>query len=442
MPQFSELRETREYLSEYRPRFRQPDAHALCSDSPFLTAEETNEKVMELFTRHRDLASLPVLEGGRPIGLINRDIFMSQMSQPFRHELYGRKSCIAFMDKEPLIVESSMDLETLTFKAVAHGEKALADGFIITRDGDFIGTGGGLQLMRAVAEVQAARNRQMVHSIEYASVIQQSTLRASREALQAVCPDADLVWEPRDIVGGDFYQFCAAPDGWFATVADCTGHGVPGAFMTLIASAALNQAVAQHGPRDPARLLAAVNRSIKQMLGQGERTPDATGSDDGMDAAAFWFEPATGRLVFAGARLSLFVWRPGAAALEIVEGQRKGVGYVESAFDFAWLDREIVLPAGSLVFVTTDGLIDQVGGPRGIAFGKRRVLEILLRSLTADGQPDNPINPINPANPVNPVDAVTAITAQQVNQAVLEGLRHWQGDNHRRDDLTFFCFRT
>ena len=158
-----------------------------------------------------------------------------------------------------------------------------------------------------------------------------------------------------------------------------------------------------------------------------------------MDAAAFWFEPATGRLVFAGARLSLFVWRPGAAALEVVEGQRKGVGYVDSAFDFAGHNQENVLPAGSLVFVTTDGLIDQVGGPRGIAFGKRRVLEILLRSLTADGQPDNPINP---ANPVNAAGAVTAITAQQVNQAVLTGLRDWQGDNHRRDDLTFFCFRT
>ncbi|MCZ2498797.1 SpoIIE family protein phosphatase [Xylophilus sp. Kf1] len=405
-----------EYLSEFRPRLQQPNAQALCNQVPHLSADDTNDAVMELFTRHRDLNSLPVVELKRPIGLINRNIFMSQMSQPFRHELYGRKSCIAFMDKQPLVVEGSVDLEELTFKAVAHGEKALADGFIITRDGEFAGVGHGLQLMRVVADLQASRNRQIMHSIEYASVIQQSTLRSSREALALACRDADLVWEPRDVVGGDFYQFSRAEDGWFATVADCTGHGVPGAFMTLIASTSLNQAIGQHGPRDPAALLGHVNRSIKQVLGQMDGKDGTPGSDDGMDAACFWFEPATGRLVFAGARLSLFVLRPGAEAVEFVEGQRKGVGYVDSEFDFAWRNQALTLPAGSLVFITTDGLIDQIGGARAISFGKRRLRELLL--------------------------AHAADTAAGVNQAVLQALRQWQGANHRRDDLTFFCFRT
>ena len=410
------MSDTSEYLSEFRPRLQQPNAQALCNPVPYLSADDTNDTVMELFTRHRDLNSLPVVELKRPIGLINRNIFMSQMSQPFRHELYGRKSCIAFMDKQPLVVEGAMDLEELTFKAVAHGEKALADGFIITSDGEFAGVGNGLQLMRVVADLQASRNRQIMHSIEYASVIQQSTLRASREALAQACQDADLVWEPRDIVGGDFYQFSVAEDGWFATVADCTGHGVPGAFMTLIASTSLNQAIEQHGPRDPARLLGNVNRSIKQVLGQMDGKDGTPGSDDGMDAACFWFEPANGRLVFAGARLSLFVLRPGAGTVEFVEGQRKGVGYVDSEFDFAWANRELQLPAGSLVFITTDGLIDQIGGPRAISFGKRRVRELLT--------------------------AHASDAAAVVNQAMLAALRQWQAGNHRRDDLTFFCFRT
>lgn len=410
------MSESSEYLSEFRPRFRQPNAQALCNEVPCLSADDNNEKVLDIFTRHRELNSLPVVEAKRPIGLINRNIFMSQMSQPFRMELYGRKSCIAFMDKEPLVVEGSVDLEALTFKAVAHGEKALADGFIVTRDGDFAGVGNGLQLMRLVAEMQASRNRQIMHSIEYASVIQQSTLRASREALARACPDADLVWEPRDIVGGDFYQFSLASDGWFATVADCTGHGVPGAFMTLIASTSLNQAIEQHGPRDPAGLLGSVNRSIKQMLGQVDGKDGTPGSDDGMDAACFWFEPATGRLVFAGARLCLFVLRPDADTVETIEGQRKGVGYVDSDFDFTWRNQELTLSTGSLVFITTDGLIDQIGGARAIAFGKRRVRELLL--------------------------AQRLQTAGGLNQAVLDGLRSWQGANHRRDDLTFFCFRT
>ncbi|ODU58211.1 MAG: protein-serine/threonine phosphatase [Comamonadaceae bacterium SCN 68-20] len=408
--------ETSVYLSDFRPHLRQPSAADLCLPVPCMTPEETNEKVLEVFAQHRDLVSLPVVEGAQPIGLINRNIFLSQISKPFRMELYGRKSCIAFMDKEPLVVEASMDIEALTFKAVECGEKALSDGFIITRDGQFAGVGNGLQLMRVVADMQAAHNRQILHSIEYASVIQQATLHSSREVLARVCPVADLVWEPRDIVGGDFYQFHAKDGGWFATVADCTGHGVPGAFMTLIASSSLDQAVRQHGARDPAALLAQVNRSIKQMLGQVDGQDGTPASDDGMDAACFWFEPACGRLVFAGARLSLFVLRPGADAVDSIDGQRKGVGYVDSAFDFAWHNVELALPPGSLVFVTTDGLVDQVGGARAIAFGKRRIRELLLEH--AHGTP------------------------AEVNRAMRAALGAWQGTQHRRDDLTFFCFRT
>ncbi len=405
-----------EYLSGFRPRFRQPSAADLCNVVPCMTADQTNEQVMDVFGRHRELVSLPVVEGTQPIGLINRNIFLSQMSKQFRMELYGRKSCIAFMDKEPLIVEASLDIEALTFKTVECGEKAMSDGFIITHQGAYAGVGHGLQLMRVVADMQAARNRQIMHSIEYASVIQRSTLRSSLDTLARVCPGAHMVWEPRDVVGGDFYQFSAEPDGWSATVADCTGHGVPGAFMTLIASTNLSQAIKQHGPRDPAALLGSVNRSIKQMLGQLDGKDATPGSDDGMDAACFWFEPAHGRLVFAGARLSLLLVRPGGDAAEIVEGQRKGVGYVDSDFDYAWTNQELLLEPGTLVFITTDGLIDQVGGPRAIALGKRRVRELLFEHREQ--------------------------TPAQINQAVHDALTSWQGEHHRRDDLTFFCFRT
>ena len=380
-----------------------------------MTTGQTNEEVMDVFNRHRDLVALPVVEGVRPIGLINRSIFLSQMSKQFRMELYGRKSCIAFMDKEPLIVEAAMDIDTLTLRTVESGEKALSDGFIITRDGAFAGVGNGLQLMRVVADLQASRNRQIMHSIEYASVIQQSTLRASRETLARACAQADLVWEPRDVVGGDFYHFCLAEGGWFGAVADCTGHGVPGAFMTLIASTSLGKAIERQGPQDPAGLLGSVNRSIKQVLGQMDGKDETPGSDDGMDAAFFWFEPATGRLVFSGARLSLYVLRPDADAVELVEGQRKGVGYVDSGLDYAWENQPVQLPAGSLVFITTDGLTDQVGGPRAIALGKRRLRELLLQHRA-----DSP---------------------GVLNRAVLDCLSAWQGEHGRRDDVTFLAFR-
>lgn len=406
-----------------RPRFRQPCAEDLAVPTPSVTTDHTNQDVLEVFAMHRELACLPVTEQGKPIGLINRSIFLSQMSKPYHRELYNRKSCIAFMDKEPLIVDAEMSIDALTFRTVEYGEKALADGFIIARGGQYIGLGQGLQLMRVVADMQAERNRQIMHSIDYASTIQRAMLRTSRDTLAATLPDASLVWEPRDVVGGDFYHFAAFPDGWFAALADCTGHGVPGAFMTLIASSLLTQALEQLGPRDPGALLMAVNRGIKQMLGQTDREadrearqmPDASESDDGMDAAFFWFDNATRQLTFAGAKSSLFVLQPGDTGGEMINGARMGVGYVDTDMDYTWQNSAVPTQTGTLVFVTTDGLIDQIGGPKEIAFGKRRMREAICARRDA--------------------------SAAQISDAVLDVHRAWQGEQRRRDDLTFFCFR-
>jgi serine phosphatase RsbU (regulator of sigma subunit) len=387
----------------------------LCNEVPAIESDSTNSHVMEIFTAHRERACLAVVEGERPIGLINRNIFLSQMSKPFHRELYDRKSCIAFMDKEPLIVDAQMSIEELTFKTVEFGEKALADGFIVTRNGRFAGLGNGLELMAVVAAMQAEKNRQMMQSIEYASVIQRAMLRASREALTSTLSDASLLWEPRDVVGGDFYHFCAYPDGWFGAIADCTGHGVPGAFMTLIASSSLTQALGQLGPRNPASLLSAVNRSVKELLGQVDGLDGTPESDDGLDAAFFWFENATQILNFAGARMALHVLHPDAEQLQTIAGQRIGVGYVDSDFDYEWSISTAQMQPASLIFIATDGLIDQIGGPKKIAFGKRKAFDTIV------GQRDQP--------------SVVICEALQAALAV------WQGEQSRRDDLTLFCAR-
>jgi serine phosphatase RsbU (regulator of sigma subunit) len=370
---------------------------------------------MEIFYSRRDMVSLAVIEDDRPIGLINRDIFLSQMSKPFHRELYDKKSCIAFMDKDPLIVDGNMSIEALTFKTVAVGEKALVDGFIVTREGRFVGVGNGLRLLSMVAEMQAEKNRQIMQSIEYASVIQQAMLRASRETLSNMLSDAALVWEPRDVVGGDFYHFAAFADGWFGAVADCTGHGVPGAFMTLLASASLSQALEQLGPRNPSALLAAVNRNVKGLLGQINGVGDAPQSNDGLDAAFFWFDAGSQVLQFAGARVALHVLRPEAAQFESIAGDRMGVGYVDSLADYAWTQNAIDVPQGSLLFVSTDGLTDQIGGPRKIAFGKRRALDLIL------AQREHP--------------------SSSISANLLDALATWQGAQARRDDVTLFFAR-
>ena len=386
----------------------------LCIPTESVQADASNFAVLELFTERRDMMSLPVTEQQKPIGLISRNIFMSQMSKPFYHEVYGKKSCIAFMDKEPLIVDAAMSIEDLTFRAVEAGEKALADGFIITDDGVLAGVGFGLQLMNVVATMQAEKNRQIMHSIDYASVIQRALLRTSDAELRATLPDAHLEWQPRDVVGGDFYFFERHAGGWFAAIADCTGHGVPGAFMTLIASSALSQALREQGPHDPAALIGAVSRAIKTLLGQDGGSHHA-GSNDGMDCAFLCYDAASASLRFAGAKLALHVLAPGQDEVRAIDGARMGVGYVDTPPGYCWHNETLAAPAGSLLFITTDGLLDQIGGARDIAYGKRRMREQLL--------------------------AQRAAPAADVAAALRRDLATWQGAQPRRDDLTFFCFR-
>jgi len=396
------------------PRFRLATAADLCISTMSVPDDASNFAVLELFTAERELNSVPVIRDGLPVGLITRNNFMSRMSKPFHHELYGKKSCTAFMDETPLIVDAGMSMEALTFRAVEFGEKALADGFIITRDGTLAGVGFGLQLMNAAANMQAEKNRQIMHSIDYASVIQRAMLRDSRDTLLAGLSDAHLEWQPRDIVGGDFYHFTADADGWFAAIADCTGHGVPGAFMTLIASSALTQALERRGPRDPAMLLGEINRNVKAMLGQRDRGDQAAESDDGLDAAFLWFDRASRTLTFAGARVAVLMLAPGQDVVTM-DTEKMGAGYVDTPDDFRWTNQVAHLPAGTVLFITTDGLVDQIGGPKEIAYGKRRI-----RTVLSERRDDG---------------------SAQIAAALLADFGQWQGAQPRRDDLTFFCLR-
>jgi sigma-B regulation protein RsbU (phosphoserine phosphatase) len=394
---------------------QQPSASDLAVSVPTVTFEQSNATVLEVFSKYRELISLPVLEGEHPMGLISRNIFMSQMSKPYHRELYEKKSCIAFMDKDPLIVEVDTPIEELAALAVESGDKTLADGFLIVDNGKFAGLGSGLDLMRMMVDLQSEKNRQVMQSIDYASVIQRAMLSTSRETMSAILTDACLVWEPRDVVGGDFYHFESFPEGWFAVVADCTGHGVPGAFLTLIASSALAQAMNRHGPRDPALLMGEVNRGMKHALGQHAEMDRLSESDDGMDATFFWFDPATRVLTCSNAKMPLFVLAPGEDEVQVIDGARTGLGYVGTTKEMLWKNKSMQLAPGTIVFATTDGIIDQIGGPKNIAFGKQRLRNALVEHR--------------------------GLSMAALGETLMREQKTYQGRQRRRDDLTFFGFR-
>lgn len=392
-----------------------PTALDLCIPTPDVSPNTNNATVLEIFGKNKALVSLPVVEDGRPFGLINRHIFMSQMSRPFYRELYDKKSCIAFMDKNPLIIDASASLSSVADQTVTNGDKSLTDGFIVTKNGRYIGIGLGIDLIKAVSAMHVHQHQQIMQSIEYARVIQEAMLTTSRQAMSRSLTDWCLTWEPRDCVGGDSYYFKTYQHGWLAVIADCTGHGVPGAFMTLIFSSALEQALTQHGPQTPSLLLQAINQHIKDTLGQRGEPHQSAASNDGCDAIVMFCDATANTLAWANARMTAFSVARHTAQISVLDTDRMGVGYTDTPYDYQWPNHQLKLNDGDLVFTATDGLTDQIGGERRIMFGKRRLQAFLLRHQT---QP-----------------------MRELASQLLQEHKTYQGHQIRRDDLTFWGFR-
>ena len=327
-------------------------ASDLAATLPPMTPGNTNGDVSRFFHDHPGIACLPVVEAGVPIGLINRSIFLGGLSLPFHREVYERKSCIAFMDKRPLVVDSGMPIEMLGRMAVEAGGKTLGDGFIVTREGQYLGHGSGISLLKALGALETARNQVIHESIAYAQVIQSSLLATSiRELASAGLADHHVLWEPRDTVGGDafFARRCERDGrkGLFVALMDCTGHGVPGAFTAMLMTSFLGHALDRAKPWEPGDVLADVNLRMKDALGQRhqeEGQGDAVRADEGMDVTSLWLDAAAGECVFAGARHSLWLLRPGGAEVEEVKGDRMGVGYIATPDDYAWKSRIVACP--------------------------------------------------------------------------------------------------
>lgn len=394
-------------------------AEQLGAPSEPVSPEHTNEEVRALFARCESRDTVAVVEDGRPIGLINRNTFMEHYARPFARDVFGRKSCIAFMDKTPVVVDKDTPIETLVKTAVEAGTRVLQDGFITTAGGRYLGLGTGYGLMKAMSDIEAEKTRQLLSSISYASLIQRSHLAESDRVLRTHLPDHGLLWHPRDVVGGDAYFFRHTPGGLLGCVFDCTGHGVPGAFMTLIALSFLEQAIDPADPAvDPGETLAAMNRYIKRVLQQRAREDLGStekGSSDGLDAAMFLIAPGGRSLKFASARLTLLITSQEHEEARQIEGDKAGIGYADTPDDQSWRTQDVPLAHDSLLLIPTDGVIDQIGGPKQIAHGRRRLVQFLNERRNA--------------------------SARALCSEFAEHFAQWQGGQRRRDDVSLLAFR-
>ncbi len=242
-------------------------------------------------------------------------------------------------------------------------------------------------------------NLEITDSINYAKIIQQSIL-PDVNAFKKTFTDSFILFKPRNIVSGDFYWFSLAGatnktkynlSQHIIVAADCTGHGVPGAFMSMIGSEKLNQSIAEIDDLTPANMLSFMNRKIKDSLKQEEGTSQ---SKDGMEISLCFIDLDTNRLTFAGANRPLWIYRKGGTLenVEIIKPTKAGIAGHTSA-DQVFEETEIQLYKDDTVYLFTDGAPDQFGGPKNKKLttkGLRQLLfDIQSQSMEQQGKSIN-----------------------------------------------------
>ncbi len=225
-------------------------------------------------------------------------------------------------------------------------------------------------LSQSLKQVEEA-NRKILEGLRYARVIQSSILPSPRD-FKRLLPEGFILWKPRDIVGGDLYFLEPVENGFIVAVMDCTGHGVPGALMTMIAATGLRRIIVDEGVVSPDRIAARLNMHVKTTLQQDN---EVVLSDDGLDAAFVRVDVAGRLLSFTGARLSLYVRQNG--KIRVIKGDRQSIGYRKSDLSFPYTPHVLALENSTKVYLSTDGFIDQLGGPRNRRFGTRRFTALL-----------------------------------------------------------------
>lgn len=214
----------------------------------------------------------------------------------------------------------------------------------------------------------ATAHKNISDSIEYASLIQRSIL--PDVALAEALPGSHFaLWLPRDVVGGDFHVFREVPEGFIIGIADCAGHGVPGACMTMLAHAIIDHRIDQVGVHDPAAILKAVDADMRTAIS----TTDAAGNiATSMDLGLAYVDRATRNVTFCGAKMSLFVAR-GTEITEI-KGGRRPIGERRPIETETHMFK---LSADHTLYLASDGYLDQAGGDKGYSFGTRRFTALL-----------------------------------------------------------------
>ena len=256
-------------------------------------------------------------------------------------------------------------------------------------------------LLQKQNEEIAMKNKNIMDSILCAKNIQEAIL-PDDDKLGRVFSDAFVFSRPRDIVNGDFYWFADHNDHILVAAVDCTGHGVPAAFLNVLGNSMLNQIVYESNLVQPGEILEELNKRIQRTI-KAEKLYAQV--DDGMDIGLCMINKKTRNLCFAGAKRPLYVFNNG--EFKEIKGDHVSVGGNHDAH--AYTEHSVEMVEGDTLYLFTDGIVDQFGGEKNKKFMYPRLRKLLQEIFHKP------------------------LTEQR--EIIQERLTSWQGNNEQTDDM-------
>lgn len=251
-------------------------------------------------------------------------------------------------------------------------------------------------------------NKEVQDSIEYASTIQKSFLK-NHSLIKEKLGDSFVIWQPRDKVGGDLYIYEESDEGIIFGVVDCTGHSVPGGFMTMLAGSMIKK-LSNEFFDNPAKLLCELNIAIKKQLNQDVEN---SLSDDGLDMGLCYINKNGNILKFAGAKIDLLYFKDDEQ--RIIKSNKQSIGYNRSKSDYEYTNHEIHIDTSESFYLYSDGITDQTGGDKNFPYGNKK-FKVFLSEIQDK-------------------------TMTEQEQLILDNLASYQKNNTRRDDITVIGFK-
>lgn len=365
-----------------------------------------------------------------PILITNSDYRINWINGGFTTQLGYSLQDIEGMEPGNLLFRDTVNTDEYKnfVKQIEKGNKTKCDFILYQKDGtpkwmnvtvDPIKNEKGeitqfICLMQNIEEIKKAlaiieeKNKDITDSISYAQRIQDALL-PNLKLVQQFLPEHFIFYQPKDIVSGDFYYIESYNNRVFIGIADCTGHGVPGAMMTSIGAAALNNAILDKKLTDPARILTHVDGYLKVSLSAKKE-----GLNDGMDIGLIVLNLKQNEIEYCGAKRPLIIVDE-LGKTSIIQGIKRSIGQFIMGDDYLFSTTTISAEKSLSLYCFSDGIADQFGGENEKKLYQQNLIEFLAQNIQ--------------------------LTMEDQQKELESFVYNWQGKNEQTDDMVLLGIR-